>query len=226
MKVYLVNFIRGYWIGEFRSFDWSNIAPIISAVEPIDVRGIDANILHSYWDYLWRLGEYTFGARYVAGDRPSGGRLSLERFVEFAFLRLWPTYGRLWSAVGATRGWFDTADVVMSERIIGPGMTSRILAPYNIVLRYNEFLWWGRLIGRTAEDKPIYQQGPVIGAYLMFERRSKKKTPPKTDAWDFGMSWWEIFRVGTKMNVYLWAYGEAEYLGYGVRRSATTLTLR
>lgn len=226
MKIYLVNFIRGYHIGGFRSLNWSNKAPTISAVEPMDVRGIDEETLHGYWDYLWRLGEYTFGARYAPRPPVPIERLELERFVQFSFLRLWPTFGRLWSAVGATKGWFDQADVLISEKIVGPGLTSRLLIPYNIILRYREFLWWARLVFSPILNEWFYEMGPPIGSYLMFERRSRRKTPPFTDEWDFGMCWWEIVRVRRHLEVYLWAYGEAEYLGFGIRRSTTLFSLQ
>lgn len=226
MKIYLVKNISGFYLGGFERARWTREPGPITRTECPDVIGIERDILVAYCKYLWRLGYYTFGARYVAVGGPTRGILNLQRFAEYYVLQLWPKWGIRWTAVGATASMFDLKYVMWRHKMLAPAAVNRHLIPYDVILRYQERLWWGRAVFDEASKKWVYEQGPSIGLVLMFELRSPRKTPPKIDLWDFGMSWLETFGAKGKTDWFLWAKAEVEYLGLGVRRSAATVSLR
>lgn len=226
VKVYLINRVRGYWVGEMEIPSWTNRRAIIQPVVAMDMRFIERDILVAYYGYLWRLGEYTFDAVYTPVGSPPEGRMSLQRFADFHYLKLWPTRGRGWFPAGASKGRFDSASVMWAMPKGAPAAVSRRLTPYNIFLRYKETLWWG-----VAEFVPhlgrwVCEQRLYIGRKIMFERKSARKTPPFVDGWNFGMCWWERITLFGVTNWYLWETAEVEYLGIATRRSEIDLTVK
>lgn len=212
-------------MGEYFEPRWTDKLPTIEPTVAIDMRGIERETLVGYWNYLWRLGEYSFRAKYTAGWPAPRGVISLERWAEYHYLKLWPKYGRLWSAVGASKFDFDWRQVRLTPKDVVTGGASRILEPYNIIVRYRERMWWARSVSETPEGKWLYELALEIGYPLMFERRGPGVAKKNEDSWNFGMTWWEAFRKDGKIELYLWAEAEVTYLGMGVRKSATAVSL-
>lgn len=314
VKVYLVKRIDGYWLGEFDIPVWWDRLYSIQPTVCIDLRGIERDVLVDYWNYLWRLGEYTFGALYASPGEPPRPHMDLERFAEYHVIKLWPERGRLWSAVGATgwgwgwravmplveqlfpsevEGWKwdkthkyweatqmpteskllypddqpwpeEPTEVpsrtqlaivpgwrysfitfvweripyrveVVKERPPKPGRrpgdfepvaVSRVLKPYDIILRYQEDLWWAKSVFMAHENKWVFDKAFPIGAVLMFELRGHGVAGKNEDEWNFGMVWWERIMKRGKANWYLWATADVRYLGMGIHKSKTVYGLR
>jgi len=108
MRVYLVENIEGWWLGEFDIPVWWERLSTIRPVQHGPIRGLDQEMLQDYYEYLWRLGEYTFGRLYAASPQELGSGARLEYFADANLIELWPSGGKLWSPVGAGRwawGW-------------------------------------------------------------------------------------------------------------------------
>lgn len=222
----MIKNIQGFWLGEFDRPLWYDEPPSIEAIQCPDIRGIERDVLVAYWEWLWRMGEYTFGARYVPVGSPPGRRMDLERFADYHIFKLWPEYGRLWSAVGATKWGFDYKIPIHREKREVPREVSRVNYPYDIFLRYGEGLWWAKSVFMTPENKWVFEQAVYIGGVLMFERRGPGVAKKNEDEWNFGMAWFERIMAGGKANWYLWATADVTYLGFGIRKSATLLGLQ
>ncbi len=226
MRIYQAKLISGFYIGQFRSLKWTDREPFLLPKEIGFVLGIPEDVQLAYLHYLARLGTHTFG--YFDGiptARPPERRM-VEEFMKFHLYKLWAKYGRYWRAVGATVGRFDREHVIWQQKFLGLHWASRVLWPYDIIMRYRERLWWGRSVFIAAENEWMYEQGPPIGDFLMFELRGSGVARKNEDEWNFGMLWWEVFGVPGRFEVYLWANAEVRYLGFGIRRSPTLLSLQ
>lgn len=218
--------IDGFYIGHFSGLKWTDREPFILPKEIGYVVGIYDDVQLAYLHYLARLGTYTFGYFDGIPTAMPPDRRMVEEFMKFHLYRLWAEYGRMWHAVGATVGRFDSERALRQEQFLGMPWVGRLIQPYDIILRYREMLWWGRSVFMSDEDKWVYEQGPVIGDVLMFARRGYGVAKKNEDEWNFGMLWWEIFGVPGNLDVYLWANAEVRYLGMGIRKSATVLSLQ
>jgi len=226
MRIYQVKLITGFYIGQYGSLNWTDRKSTVTPLQHAPMLGIFAEILQAYYEYLWRLGEHTFGARYAAGFPLPRGVMSIEKFADYFILKLWPEYGRFWSAVGATVWRFGGSEVIGRDQPMELVNVGRMLLPYDIIMRYRERLWWARAIFIAAANEWMYEVGPVIGEVLMFERRGYGVARKNEDSWNFGMLWWEVFGVPGNLEVYLWEKAEVRYLGFGVRVSPTLLKIQ
>jgi len=226
MRVYLIRDIQGFWIGEFSHPLWWDEPPTIMPVAPFDILGIEADVFHAYWDWLWRLGEYTFGALYQPLGGPPAGHYDVERFTTYYASKLWPKYGNYWSAVGATKFGFEVKIPIHIQDRIVPAAVSRVPGQYDIFLRYREGLWWAKSSFVAHEGKWVYEQASYIGGVLMFELRGAAGGRGDPDQWNFGMCWFERILTAGKANWYLWSSASVQYLGFGIRKSATVLGIQ
>lgn len=222
----MVKRIVGFHIGEFERPRWTDREPTIKEVPHPGIVGIEAGVLKAYDDYLQRLGEWTFGFGWVTPRLGPGGT-PLEFFVTTFLHRLWPTWGRRWTAVGATPDAWSWRQVILQERDERRlYWVDRRPVPYNIILRYREKLWWAREVPGAPVGLFLFEQGPDIGYPLMFERRGPGVAKKNEDEWNFGMCFWEGFRTNRMHDMFLWHSAEVRYLGFGIRVSATLFSLQ
>lgn len=226
MKIYLVHNISGFYLGRFNTPIWTDRMPTITPTMRPDVMFREMDVLDAYWNYLWRLGEYTWGMQWVIPAKPGRVGIRLEEFAKYFLFQLWPEWGRVWNAVGATVGALDSKRVMWRVKMFEPAEVSRVIWPYDIILRYRERLWWGKSVFMAAEGKWVYEQGPFIGSVLMFDLRGTGVAKKNEDEWDFGLTWWEGYMTDWGRDWYLWSSANVRYLGLGVRKSATLLSLQ
>lgn len=226
MRIYLAKRINGFYIGHFGMLKWTDREPLILPGEIGTVAGIPDDIQLAYLNYLARLGTYTFGYYDGIPTALPPDRRMVEEFMKYHLYKLWADYGRMWWEVGATVGRFVSEQALRQTGFLGMSWAGRMLQPYDIILRYREMLWWGRSVFIAAANEWMYEQGPVIGDVLMFERRGYGVARKNEDEWNFGMLWWELFGVPGNFEVYLWANAEVRYLGFGVRVGPTLLKIQ
>lgn len=217
MRIYRVRQIRGYYLGRFIEANWTTKPPGIEPTPPVDLRGIEAVILHEYWDYLWRLGEWSFSGSYTPYGSPPTGYINLENFVSYNYLKLWPTFGRFWSAVGAAY-WSVPTQAIM-QRKVGFPLNLEVEKRSNrfVFMRYLEELWWGRMLYMGRDGRWYIQIMGYLGRYLMFERRGPGVAKRFQDQWNFGMTYWEIRDVDGRKHLYLWGDADVTYLGLATK---------
>lgn len=226
MKAYLVKSVVGFHVGHFTEPTWTDKQPTCTATVCIEMLGIDRETLVDYWKYLWRLGEYTWGARYVTVGGPARKALDLERFAEYFVLKLWPSRGRRWRAVGASGNAWGWRSVMWQKRQLGLPWVYRVIEPYDIILRYRERLWWARSVFMAHENKWVFEGAVEITYPLMFESRGTEGAKKNEDEWNFGMSWWEAVGERFDYDMYLWHSAEVRYLGMAIRKGATVFDLQ
>lgn len=226
MKVYTVRELRGYYLGRFFEPTWTQRPPTFDPTEPIDMRGIEWEILEEYWNYLWRLGEYTFSGLWTPVGSPPEGYINLERFVEYHYLKLWPKYGRFWVPVGARTWGFITKEVMMRPKGFPLHMETESRPRTIVFLRYNEALWWGEVIFYGADGRWAIEIKRWIGRYLMFERRGPGVAKRYQDEWNFGMGFWEFRDIAGRRHLYLWGEADVTYVGLATKHSETLYTVK
>lgn len=226
MRIYTVRKREGYYLGRYYEPTWTRRGPTVEPTPPIDMRGIEWEILEEYWDYLWRLGEYTFSGVYVWERAAPEGYINLERFVEYHYLKLWPKYRRLWQVVGAMHWGFLTKEVMV--RPIGFPLTPETETVFKdlVIMRYNEALWWGKVLHRAASGMWAIELHRWIGRHLMFERRGPGIAKRYQDSWNFGMSWWEWRDIAGRVHLYLWGEADVTYIGLATKHTETLYSVK
>jgi len=226
MKVYLVKRIIGFYVGHFREPTWTDRPPKIVATQHAPIIGIEPEILQAYYEYLHRLGQWTFGYEYIPLAATGAGSAGLTFFADTLLNRLWPKWGRRWSPVGAEPNAWGWRQVMWQK--VEPRMhwVDRRPGLYDMMFRYREKLWWARQVPGAPEEIGLFELGPDIGYPLMFERRGPGVAKKNEDEWNFGMCWWEAFGKRWDYDMFVWHSAEVRYLGFGTRVSARLWRLK
>lgn len=219
MRIYEIRELRGYYLGRYYEPTWTGRPPTMEPTEPQDMRGIEWQILEEYWDYLWRLGEYTFsGKPWTYGGIPEGF-INLELFVQYHYLKLWPTRGKWWTAVGALHWGFLTQEVMMRPTGFPLTPKKEMGRKDMVIMRYNEALWWGKVSYRDKSGTWWIKLHRWIGRCLMFESRGSGVAKRYQDSWNFGMSFWEWVEIAGRVHLYLWGEADVTYLGLATKQT-------
>lgn len=219
MRIYHVNSIWGYYLGRYFQPTWTDRPPSVPPVVSSVIRGIQPEIVKAYYEYLWRLGEHTFGTFYSPGRETPGPLPDTERFADVHLHKLWPKYGRLWSSAGAASNPFPDMQVHLRRPLPKLYEETESRPANEVILRYNEMLWRGRVIGIGPDGRWYIMLYRQIGPVLMFERRGTGVAKRYQDSWDFGMSYWEYRNIAGRKHLYLWGGAEVTYLGFATRHT-------
>lgn len=216
MKVYGIQRITGWSLGTIMNPQWTRKEPMARCLTLVHKVDRYADLEKEYEHYLYRLGQNTFNKEYKM-PRGAYGGIPLCEFVAYHYFKLFPWLHTDFDPVYAYPAFF--ARIYTPQNYPDREITSarRVQGDYNLFLRYNERVWWGRATYYSGLGFVEYIQGQELQGKLMFEKRSRKKRPPKNDKWSFGMAWFEGYPTYLGSELYVWDFAELLYVGVGHR---------
>ncbi len=221
MKVYGIQRIKGYYLGTIMNPQWTRAEPLGKCLPLATKLDRFPELAKAYEHYLYRLGQNTFNKMYAV-PRILGYEGPLCEFVAGKYFGVFPWRHTHFDPVYAYAGFFDGISTPQNypDREISSAV--RVQGDYNLFLRYNERVWWGRATYYSSLGFVEYIQGQEVQGKLMFEKRSTRKKPPWNDKWSFGMAWFESYPTYLGSELYVWELAELLYTGLGHRSGYNT----
>jgi len=221
MKVYGIQRIKGYSLGTIMNPQWTRAEPVGKCLPLWHSIDRYPDITKEYEDYLYRLGQNTFNKEYQT-PKILGYEGPLCEFVAGHWFRVFPWRHTHFDPVYAYSSLFKHVYSPQNYPDREITSASRVQGEYNLFLRYNERVWWGKAIYYSSLGFLEYVQGQEVQGKLMFEKRSTSKKPPWNDKWSFGMAWFESYPTYLGSELYVWDSAELLYTGVGHRTTNNT----